>query len=51
MLGNLFDFTPSTELLPDSQLLPLDQYVLHLLHLYADEVSYDDVMIQNGRIS
>ncbi|XP_062502380.1 isoleucine--tRNA ligase, mitochondrial-like isoform X1 [Corticium candelabrum] len=46
MLGNLFDFTPSTELLPDSQLLPLDQYVLHLLHLYADEVTkaYEDLV-------
>ena len=41
MLGNLFDFDPSTELLPDDQLLPLDQYALHLLHSYAEEVCLD----------
>jgi isoleucyl-tRNA synthetase len=39
MLGNLFDFDPSTELLPDDQLFPLDQYALHLLYSYAEEVT------------
>ena len=40
LLGNLYDFdSTSDDLLPHSQLLPLDQYLLHHLHRYGQEVT------------
>ena len=38
MLGNLYDFDPSKDLLPYDSLLPQDQYMLHLLYEFGQQV-------------
>ncbi len=39
LLGNLFDFDATTDLQPHSDLLPLDQYLLHYLFQYGEEIT------------
>ncbi|XP_048259044.1 isoleucine--tRNA ligase, mitochondrial-like isoform X1 [Haliotis rufescens] len=39
LLGNLADFQPSSHLVTYDSLLPQDQYMLHLLHSFADKVT------------
>ncbi|XP_071791393.1 isoleucine--tRNA ligase, mitochondrial-like [Asterias amurensis] len=38
-LGNLYDFDPSSDLQPHADLCPIDQYMLHLLHIYGSKVT------------
>ncbi|KAK7104714.1 isoleucine--tRNA ligase, mitochondrial-like [Littorina saxatilis] len=38
LLGNLYDLDPDRDLLPYNSLLPQDQYMLHLLHEFAQQV-------------
>ncbi|XP_038048865.1 isoleucine--tRNA ligase, mitochondrial-like [Patiria miniata] len=38
-LGNLYDFDPTSDLRPHADLLPIDKYMLHLLHDYGSKVA------------
>ena len=39
MLGNLHDFDPPADLVTYEALLPQDQYMLHLLHEFGQQVT------------